>query len=466
MKKSRKIFSFMVVLVLILNSFVFNMFNVYAVTLYTEEDFKKIEKHFDEHGYVLKRNFWANTENSGKTITKDLQNLYNALGYNVEVDSLWGPEMEKTTKEIQKKLGVTVDGMVGNETFNRLMSYSKDILLDIDRVIEDGVYTISPKCALSLVLDIAGGSKDNQANLQLYNPNGTSAQRIKVEYIGDGWYRFIFECSNKVLDVKGGSAKSGINCQQYEWNNTSAQYWKIVSAGDGYYYIINKSGNKYLDVQNGANTSGTNVWVYDGNKTDAQKWKFNKITSTQNSSFSSEILSLATAQNGQNYKRYGGSSSTPWCGYYARWILKNSLNEVGVNYNDVIPYNSLAGAISTFNAYKTNKYGKYYNLTSWSYNGTSASKNSTNSDYNPKPGDILLVETNGNMGDGPDHLAVVIKTNTDGTFVTSEGNTGSGTNATRTVKSYTYKKSDGTWQRTNASGVYGKVHVICTLNIN
>lgn len=463
MKKLRKIFSFIVVLILALNSFVFSS---YAATNYTEAQFKTIEQHFKEHGYVLKRNFWPNTTSTGKTITKDLQNLYNALGYSVEVDSLWGPEMEQTTKEIQKKLGITVDGMVGNETFNNLMSYAREVLIDNNRIIEDGVYTISPKCASGLVLDVSGGSTSNSANIQLYTPNGTNAQTVKVEYIGDGWYKFIFACSNKVLDVAGGSSKSGTNVQQYEWNNTSAQYWKIVSAGNGYYYIINKSGNKYLDVQNGANASGTNVWVYDGNKTDAQKWKFNKITNTQNSSFSSELLNLATAQNGQNYKRYGGSSSTPWCGYYVRWLLKNSLDKVGINYKEVIPYNSLAGAISTFNAYRSNEYGKYYNLTSWSYNGTSASKNSTNNDYTPKPGDILLVETNGDIKDGPDHLAIVVKINSDGTFVTSEGNTGSGTNSTRTVKNYTYKKSDGTWQRSNGSGVYGKVHVICTLNIN
>lgn len=458
----KKLISLITIIVLIFNSFIFN---VYAVT-YTEDDFKRIEKHFDEHEYVLKRNFWPNTTSTGKTITKDLQNLYNALGYNVEVDSLWGPEMEQTTKKIQKKLNITVDGMVGNETFNSLMSYAREVLLNNNKIIEDGVYTISPKCASGLVLDVSGGSASNSANIQLYTPNGTKAQTVKVEYIGDGWYKFVFACSNKVLDVAGGSSKSGTNVQQYEWNNTSAQYWKIVSSGNGYYYIINKSGNKYLDVQNGANASGTNVWVYDGNKTDAQKWKFNKITNTQNSSFSSELLNLATAQNGQNYKRYGGSSSTPWCGYYVRWLLKNSLDKVGINYKEVIPYNSLAGAISTFNAYRSNEYGKYYNLTSWSYNGTSASKNSTNNDYTPKPGDILLVETNGDIKDGPDHLAIVVKTNSDGTFVTSEGNTGSGTNSTRTVKNYTYKKSDGTWQRSNGSGVYGKVHVICTLNIN
>ncbi|OUQ55660.1 hypothetical protein B5E58_11935 [Tyzzerella sp. An114] len=463
MKKSSKIFSLILVFVLTLNSFIFSS---YAATKYTESQFKTIEQHFDQHPYVLKKNFYGNATNTGRIITRDLQNLYNALGYNVDVDSLWGFQMEKTTKEIQRKLGLKVDGIVGNDTFNALMKYSRKTLLDKNRVIEDGNYSISPKCAPELVADVSNASINNSANIQLYTPNGTEAQIVKVEYIGDGWYKFIFACSNKVLDVAGGSSKSGTNVQQYEWNNTSAQYWKIVSAGDGYYYIINKSGNKYLDVQNGADTPGANVWVYNENKTDAQKWKFNKITNTQNASFSSELLNLATAQNGQNYKRYGGSSSTPWCGYYVRWLLKNSLNKVEINYKEVIPYNSLAGAISTFNAYRSNEYGKYYNLTSWSYNGTYASKNSTNNDYTPKPGDILLVETNGDIKDGPDHLAIVVKTNSDGTFVTSEGNTGSGTNSTRTVKNYTYKKSDGTWQRSNCSGVYGKVHVICTLNIN
>lgn len=128
MKKLRKIFSFIVVFVLVLNSFVLSS---YAASIkYTESQFKTIEQHFDQHPYVLKRHFWANTTSTGRTITRDLQNLYNALGYKVSVDNQWGPEMEKTTKEIQRKLGLSADGMVGNDTFNALMKYSRKKLLN------------------------------------------------------------------------------------------------------------------------------------------------------------------------------------------------------------------------------------------------------------------------------------------------------------------------------------------------
>lgn len=106
--------------------------------------------------------------------------------------------------------------------------------------IEDGTYTIESNLADGKVLDIAGGSLKDKANVQLYTSNDTSAQRFEITYVGDGYYEIVSEKSYKSLDVAKGSTKAGANLWQYECNGTAAQLWKFIDAGDGYYYIKSK----------------------------------------------------------------------------------------------------------------------------------------------------------------------------------------------------------------------------------
>jgi peptidoglycan hydrolase-like protein with peptidoglycan-binding domain len=51
---------------------------------------------------------------------KILQNFLNQCGYNLEIDSAFGSLTEKTVKEYQEKNGLTIDGIVGENTWNCL----------------------------------------------------------------------------------------------------------------------------------------------------------------------------------------------------------------------------------------------------------------------------------------------------------------------------------------------------------
>ena len=80
--------------------------------------------------------------------------------------------------------------------------------------------------------------------------------------------------SGKVLEVAGSSKNNGANVQQYTWNNTDNQKWYIKYANEGYYYIVSKCNGLYMDIYTGSNQNGTNVQVYKGNRSNAQKFKF------------------------------------------------------------------------------------------------------------------------------------------------------------------------------------------------
>lgn len=142
--------------------------------------------------------------------------------------------------------------------------------------VEDGTYYICSTINSNKVLDVAGGSTKDGANIQLYSRNNTPAQRFDVEYVGNGYYRIISEASGKVLDIQAGSSKSGTNVWQYGWNNTSAQLWRFVSLENGEYCLRSKLGTT-LDLSGASTKDGANIQVYEMNGTNAQKWKLVKF---------------------------------------------------------------------------------------------------------------------------------------------------------------------------------------------
>ncbi len=79
------------------------------------------------------------------------------------------------------------------------------------KTIDGGIYIISSKLDSNKCLAIKDGSKNNCANLQLLDRNGTDAQKFKVQYNSDGYYTIKAMCSGKMLDVLGGS-KNILQC--------------------------------------------------------------------------------------------------------------------------------------------------------------------------------------------------------------------------------------------------------------
>ena len=126
------------------------------------------------------------------------------------------------------------------------------------------------------VLDVAGASTANGANVQVYGSNGTDAQRFYVDQVDplqDGMYALHIGSNYKqVVDVAGGSNSDGANIQSWESNNSGAQKWNIFKNNDGSYRIINAVNGKALDVSEAKAYVGANVQQYTWNGSNAQKW--------------------------------------------------------------------------------------------------------------------------------------------------------------------------------------------------
>ncbi|MGN0361972.1 MAG: RICIN domain-containing protein [Bilifractor sp.] len=144
---------------------------------------------------------------------------------------------------------------------------SSDVSDDID-----GTYYIANYLHQNFVLDVASGSTESGANVQLYSLNRTGAQKFKIQSLGNGYCKITNVQSGKVLDVSSGSRSDGANIQQYTSNGTDAQQWKIVQNSDHSYTFISKVSGKALDISSASYQNGTNIQQYTGNGTYAQKF--------------------------------------------------------------------------------------------------------------------------------------------------------------------------------------------------
>ena len=141
------------------------------------------------------------------------------------------------------------------------------------RSIGENVYSFISALSGNRAIDISNGSKADGGNVQLFDSNGTAAQRFRAAYNGDGTYTLIAQNSGKALDVANGGTANGTNVQQYSSNGTVAQKWIIRSVGDGYYVFISASCGRVMDVSNGNSANGANIQIYDYNGTAAQRFR-------------------------------------------------------------------------------------------------------------------------------------------------------------------------------------------------
>ena len=140
----------------------------------------------------------------------------------------------------------------------------------------DGVYKIENAQNSNYVLDIASGSKNNGANVQLYLSNGTTAQYFKVTHDTNGYVTFTNVNSGKVIDVSGGKVVNSRNIQQYYSNDTKSQKWIVKKSNSGYTIISALDSNYVLDLSGGKVVNSRNIQLYQSNGSTAQQWTFEK----------------------------------------------------------------------------------------------------------------------------------------------------------------------------------------------
>ncbi|GAA2383627.1 hydrolase [Catellatospora methionotrophica] len=112
-------------------------------------------------------------------------------------------------------------------------------------------------------IDIPNSNTANATRLQIWDCNGSGAQRWSFE--ADGSLRALGKC----MDVAAGSSADGAAIQLYDCNGSGAQKFVLSAAGD----LVNIQANKCVDVTANGTGNGVKLQLYTCNGTGAQKWR-------------------------------------------------------------------------------------------------------------------------------------------------------------------------------------------------
>ena len=155
----------------------------------------------------------------------------------------------------------------------------------------DGTYTVVSAMDSCMALDVANGKAFNCAIVQVWETNGTAAQRWSFSSaktarqrldalaasskgaVAAGTYEVRSAVrSSAVFDAANGYTSNGTAVQVYGSNGTDAQRWTVEVGSDGYLTIKNAKSGLALDVTDGKAYSGAKLQLWQPNGTRAQKW--------------------------------------------------------------------------------------------------------------------------------------------------------------------------------------------------
>ncbi len=259
-------------------------------------------------------------------------------------------------------------------------------LTAVTNLLSDGLYQLASGKDASLVVDVSGGSTTSDAAVQVWEKNGTLAQKWVITLDDDGTYSlmnansglyltddsgsvaqeeptsrtafrwrlslgttgglvFTSVSSGKVIDLAGGITAAGTLVQTYVANGTAVQSWRpigTVALEDGYYVIYSRTNSsECLDVPGGSFVEGTAVQLYDANGSNAQKWAVKSmgdglysITSVR----SGDVLDVegASATSGTTVQQWlrNGSSAQRWSisiGESGGLVIKSALGDLNLS---------------------------------------------------------------------------------------------------------------------------------------
>ena len=133
---------------------------------------------------------------------------------------------------------------------------------------EKGVYSICTSVNKRQGMDVADWSKNDGAQVQLYEYSGHRNQQFIVVEKGDGYYQFVSRLSGKVIEIPSSSKDNGEWIKLYDNNGTNTQQWKFVSPSV-YSGIINTESLSGMNLRKEGNTiivtgaKGKELTIYD-----------------------------------------------------------------------------------------------------------------------------------------------------------------------------------------------------------
>ena len=273
-----------------------------AVTLYTDKDYKGKAVTLSEGKYNLSRmglyNLKDNDMSSLKVTPGFKVTIYEDDNFNGKsksytasesfVGAEWNDKMSSLKVEAYGKSGLSGDYKLQNRNSGKFLDLDNnntdnktaivqydDEYMDATQIWtlteiggEKGVYSICTSVNKRQGMDVADWSKDNGAQVQLYEYSGNRNQQFIVVEKGDGYYQFVSRLSGKVIEIPSSSKDNGEWIKLYDNNGTNTQQWKFVSPSV-YTGIVNTESLSGMNLRKEGNTiivtgaKGKELTIYD-----------------------------------------------------------------------------------------------------------------------------------------------------------------------------------------------------------
>ena len=273
-----------------------------AVTLYTDKDYKGKAVTLSEGEYNLSRmglyNLKDNDMSSLKVTPGFKVTVYEDDNFNGKSKSYtasesfvgeeWNDKMSSLKVEAYGKSGLSGDYKLQNRNSGKFLDLDNnntdnntaivqydDEGIDATQIWtlteiggEKGVYSICTSINKRQGMDVADWSKNDGAQVQLYEYNGNRNQQFIVVEKGDGYYQFVSRLSGKVIEIPSSSKDNGEWIKLYDNNGTNTQQWKFVSPSI-YSGIVNTESLSGMNLRKEGNTiivtgaKGKELTIYD-----------------------------------------------------------------------------------------------------------------------------------------------------------------------------------------------------------
>lgn len=273
-----------------------------AVTLYTDAGYKGKAVTLSEGTYNLSRmglyNLKDNDMSSLKVTPGFKVTIYEDDNFNGKSKSYtasesfvgeeWNDKMSSLKVEAYGKSGLSGDYKLQNRNSGKFLDLDNnntdnntaivqydDEGIDATQIWtlteiggEKGVYSICTSVNKRQGMDVADWSKNDGAQVQLYEYNGNRNQQFIVVEKGDGYYQFVSRLSGKVIEIPSSSKDNGEWIKLYDNNGTNTQQWKFVSPSV-YSGIANTESLSGMNLRKEGNTiivtgaKGKELTIYD-----------------------------------------------------------------------------------------------------------------------------------------------------------------------------------------------------------
>ena len=273
-----------------------------AVTLYTDANYEGKAVTLSEGEYNLSRmglyNLKDNDMSSLKVTPGFKVTIYEDDNFNGKsksytasesfVGAEWNDKMSSLKVEAYGKSGLSGDYKLQNRNSGKFLDLDNnntdnqtaivqydDEYMDATQIWtlteiggEKGVYSICTSANKRQGMDVADWSKNNGAQVQLYEYIGNRNQQFIVVEKGDGYYQFVSRLSGKVIEIPNSSKDNGEWIKLYDNNGTNTQQWKFVSPSV-YTGIVNTESLSGMNLRKEGNTiivtgaKGKELTIYD-----------------------------------------------------------------------------------------------------------------------------------------------------------------------------------------------------------